>query len=110
MKSVFAGFMAGLALLFVFHQQANAFDCGGYAGHKHPNGGGFVAETAHADDSVYLAEGVRVCGRAKIYGEVYISGFSEIYGHAIVLHGFSEALKSKGSQEYLVGRRFVTQS
>ena len=50
--------------------------------HKHPFGGGWVANTAEVDDSVYIAPLARIFGHAKIYNNVKIGGFSKISGYA----------------------------
>ena len=47
-------------------------------GHKHPNGGGFVADSATVADSVYVAENAQVLGWANV------SGNAKILGHAVV--------------------------
>lgn len=41
---------------------------------KHANGGGWVAKTAHVEDSAF------VCVSAKIYGETEILNEAEIHG------------------------------
>ena len=50
----------------------------GVKGHAHPNGGGFVADTAKVADTVYVAENAQVLGYADV------SGNAKILGHAVV--------------------------
>lgn len=50
--------------------------------HKHPNGGGWVANTAKVDTSVYVSSGSEVFGNAEITGHVVIRGKCRIYGRA----------------------------
>jgi hypothetical protein len=63
----------------------------GVSGHKHKNGGGFVADTAKVDDSVYVAENAQVLGYANV------SGNAKILGHAVV------AGTAKVSENAIVG-------
>ena len=78
---------------------ASVIPCGGYAmqqGHKHANGGGWVADTASVADSVYVAPNAKVLGRAKLSGHVRIEDYATvandvtikdnavISGHAVV--------------------------
>lgn len=62
----------------------------GAAGHKHPNGGGFVADTATVEDSVYVGENAQVLGwanvsgNAKILGHAVVAGTAKVSGNAII--------------------------
>ncbi|MCR4644660.1 MAG: hypothetical protein K5695_04530 [Oscillospiraceae bacterium] len=62
----------------------------GVAGHIHPNGGGFVADTATVADSVYVAENAQVLGWAnvsgnvKILGHAIVAGTAKVSGNAII--------------------------
>ena len=56
----------------------------GVSGHKHPNGGGFVADTARVADSVYVAENAQVLGYAEVSGNASILGHSVVAGAAKV--------------------------
>ena len=62
----------------------------GVSGHQHPNGGGFVADTATVADSVYVGENAQVLGwanvsgNAKIIGHAVIAGTAKISGNAII--------------------------
>ena len=53
----------------------------GVRGHAHSNGGGFVADSANVDDSVYVAPDAQVLGFATV------SGNARILGHAVVANG-----------------------
>ena len=57
----------------------------GVSGHKHPNGGGFVADTARVADSAYVAENAQVLGYADVSGNARILGHSVVAGTANVL-------------------------
>ena len=76
------------------------------AGKPHPNGGGFVAETAKVDESVYVDPQAQVLGNSKISGQVRIEDFAcvvdstvadeaVVSGHALVeravMHGRAKA-------------------
>ena len=62
----------------------------GVPGHAHPNGGGFVADTATVDDSVYVAENAQVLGwanvsgNAKILGHAVVAGSAKVSGNAVI--------------------------
>ena len=65
------------------------------AGHKHPNGGGFVADTATVDATAYVGPNAQVLDNAKVLGNARIEdcavvcGRTEVSGHAIVNgHGY----------------------
>ncbi|MBR6719042.1 MAG: N-acetylglucosamine-1-phosphate uridyltransferase [Oscillospiraceae bacterium] len=75
---------------------------GGYSkgrGHAHPNGGGWVADSASVADSVYVAPDAMVLGNAKLTGNVRVedravvanavtaSDNAVISGHAVVSGG-----------------------
>ncbi|MBE6842363.1 MAG: N-acetylglucosamine-1-phosphate uridyltransferase [Ruminococcus sp.] len=65
-------------------------------GHIHKNGGGFVADTAKVDDTVYVSENAMVLGNAVLSGNVRVEDYAVvandvkasdnviISGHAIV--------------------------
>ena len=50
----------------------------------HPNGGGLVEDTAHADASAYIGPNARVSGTAHVYGNAVISGNARVSGPAQV--------------------------
>lgn len=52
--------------------------------HKHPHGGGWVADTAEVENSVYVGPCARVYGHTHIYNNVRIEGFSAISDYAQV--------------------------
>ncbi|MCM1133417.1 MAG: DUF6055 domain-containing protein [Ruminococcus flavefaciens] len=53
-------------------------------GSYHPNGGGFVASTAHVDDSVYVGKNAKVLGYATVSGNAVIDDYAVITGNATV--------------------------
>lgn len=73
-----------------------ATDLAMMAGHRHKNGGGFVANEAHVDDSVYVAPDAMVLDQAVVTGNVriedhvivrgsaQISDSAKLSGHALV--------------------------
>lgn len=52
--------------------------------HHHPNGGGWVAETAKVAETVYVGPQARVFGDAEILEHAQIRDYAEISGHATV--------------------------
>ena len=58
--------------------------------HQHKNGGGWVANTAIVEESVYVAptaqvsDNARVYGNAQVYGTALVSGNAQVYGTALV--------------------------
>lgn len=57
---------------------------GSVTAHRHLNGGGWVADTAHVDDSVYVSPYARVYEYASVYGNVRIGNSAQVRGHATV--------------------------
>jgi len=53
-------------------------------GHYHSNGGGFVANTAHADDTAYVGGNAKVYDNAKVYYEAKVYENAKVYGNAQV--------------------------
>lgn len=47
--------------------------------HKHPNGGGWVADTAYVDETVYVGRDARVSGYARVYGVKRSDGYAFCY-------------------------------
>lgn len=52
--------------------------------HKHPNGGGWVADSAKVSDKAYVGPEAQVFGEAEVYGKVAVSGKAMVYGNARV--------------------------
>jgi len=52
--------------------------------HKHPNGGGWVADTAKVDETAYVGRDARVYGDARVYDNAMIGGYARVYGDAQV--------------------------
>jgi carbonic anhydrase/acetyltransferase-like protein (isoleucine patch superfamily) len=50
--------------------------------HRHPNGGGWVANTAKVDPAVYVSASSEVFDKAEIRGHVIIKGRCRVFGHA----------------------------
>ncbi|MHC4250101.1 MAG: DUF6055 domain-containing protein, partial [Planctomycetota bacterium] len=54
------------------------------AGGAHPNGGGFVAETATAEPTVYVGPNAQVLGKAKVLGNARVAGYAVVKDNATV--------------------------
>ena len=52
--------------------------------HRHPNGGGWVQDTAQVDETVYVGPNAevygtaRVCGSARVYGTALVCGSARV--------------------------------
>ncbi len=53
-------------------------------GHQHANGGGFVADSARVDDSVYVGPNAAVIGNATVTGNAIIDGYAMIAENASI--------------------------
>ena len=51
---------------------------------KHPNGGGWIANSASADSAAFIGPNARVFGNAIVFGSAEVSGYAEVYGNAEV--------------------------
>ena len=58
------------------------FGFGPVPAHQHPNGRGWVADTAHVDDSAYIGPDARVFGDARVYGGAWVFGNAQVSGGA----------------------------
>lgn len=63
------------------------FGFGPVAAHQHPNGGGWVADTAHVDDSVYVGPRAWVYENARLFFDARITGESRVFGSCLVSDG-----------------------
>ena len=58
--------------------------------HRHPNGGGWVQDTASVDETAHIGPdaevsgAAQVCGNAQVYGNARVCGAAEVYGAARV--------------------------
>ena len=52
--------------------------------HQHPNGGGWVAESAHVDPECYVGPHAVVYGNARVTEKVIINDFAKVYDNARV--------------------------
>lgn len=50
--------------------------------HQHPKGGGWVAETAHVDETCYVGPYAIVYGNARVTENAIINDYAKIYGEA----------------------------
>lgn len=54
------------------------------SGHRHPNGGGFVAETAFVAPTAYVAPNAKVLGNARVEGNARIEDYAVVKDSALV--------------------------
>ena len=52
--------------------------------HKHPKGGGWVADSAMVGANVYIGKDALVYGVARVYSEVQVYGEARVYGKALL--------------------------
>jgi hypothetical protein len=57
--------------------------------HQHPNGGGWVADTARVAGTAYVGPDAQVYGRARVSGTTQVSGNALVFGNARVF-GYAE--------------------
>ena len=57
--------------------------------HRHPNGGGWVADTAYVAETAYVGPDARVFGNAWVYGYARVYGNAQVYGDALV-YGYAQ--------------------
>ena len=46
--------------------------------HKHPNGGGWISDTATVSATAYVGNNARVCGDARVYGDALVYGNARV--------------------------------
>jgi hypothetical protein len=63
---------------------------------KHPNGGGWVAQTAIVENMVYVGPDAKVYGNARVYGNSRISGTAEVFGDTKITDGHFHGWQSDG--------------
>lgn len=64
--------------------QRARLDSPSVAGHRHPNGGGFVASTATVDSTAWVGPQARVLETAQVLGKARIEDFAVVKGYATV--------------------------
>ena len=52
--------------------------------HQHPNGGGWVADTATVDPTAYVGPNAKVFGKAMIHGNATVAGDAQVFDNAAV--------------------------
>ena len=52
--------------------------------HKHPNGGGWVADTATVKDTAYVGLNARVSDNAQVYGDARVCDTARVSGDALI--------------------------
>ena len=84
--------------------------------HRHPNGGGLVADTANVAPGAYVDGDARIDGTAQIYGDARIGGTAQIYGDAWIggnaqIYGDARiggTARIGGDAEVLTSRHYIT--
>jgi carbonic anhydrase/acetyltransferase-like protein (isoleucine patch superfamily) len=51
--------------------------------HRHPNGGGLVADTADVAETAYIGPEAKVYGHAQVYDNAKVCESAEVYGGVI---------------------------
>ena len=51
---------------------------------KHPNGGGWVADTAKVDETAYVGRDAMVYGKARVYDNAMVLNNARVSGNAMV--------------------------
>ena len=52
--------------------------------HRHPNGGGWVRDTASVDETAHIGPDARVSGAARVFGAARVYGNARVSGNAWV--------------------------
>jgi tetrahydrodipicolinate N-succinyltransferase len=52
--------------------------------HQHPNGGGWIAETATVEKSAFVGPSALVSGDAWVSGNARVSGTSRVFGDVVL--------------------------
>ena len=60
------------------------FGQGPVPAHKHPNGGGWVADTAEVEDTAFVGKDAHVFGNARVLGKARVSSGARVLGKARV--------------------------
>lgn len=55
--------------------------------HRHPNGGGWVANTAYVADTVYVGPDAQVYGNTIVSGYVNLYGYVSLFGSSLLPRG-----------------------
>ncbi len=74
-------------LLSILPKETFDFGDGPVPAHKHPWGGGWVADTAKVENSVFVGPNARVYDQARVHGKAKICENARICGHAEI-YGF----------------------
>ena len=82
-------------------QEYHNFPSGAAAAHKHPRGGGWVADTAYVEASVFVDRNAKVFDNAIVFGYVHIFDRAQVFGNAAVTDDatiYGNALIFNGAQ------------
>ena len=53
--------------------------------HRHPKGGGWVADTAYVSETAFVGPNAQVYGEAWVYGKAWVYDEAHVYGEAHVV-------------------------
>ena len=73
------------------------FGNGPVSAHRHPNGGGWVADTATVAATAFVGPDAQIFGNAKVFDDAQVFGDAKIYGNAQV---FGDAMVSGDARIY----------
>jgi hypothetical protein len=60
------------------------FGFGPVPAHQHPNGGGWVADTAYVAETAFVGPNARVFDKAWVSGNARVFGNAQVFGYALV--------------------------
>ena len=67
---------------------------------QHPNGGGWIADTATVAKTAYVGPSARVYGSAVVFGSARVFGRAEVFGSAVVSDPHSIAWGRAGGYDW----------
>lgn len=71
--------------------------------HRHPNGGGWVADTAHVEKSAYIGANAVVFNAARVLSHARIVGNAMVYGEAVVRDNAYISEQARVCEQAVVG-------
>lgn len=88
-----------------FNEILNDFKdgAGSVPSHRHPRGGGWVADSAHVDAECYIGPEARVYGNATVSGNARVYDKAQVYGNAYITANARVSGKSKVYGNAFVG-------
>ena len=76
--------------------------------HQHPNGGGWVANTASVEKTVYVSPNAWVYDNAQVYGDAGVYGDARVSGDAweqspLYVQGSKDSVTNSGHNQITIG-------